>query len=260
MKIDSSIIEHYLHQSPCPVESAWIYKITQGKRDIEMHRQEVVQALLKQITLYCDEGFPIWNKQLIQTIFQDQIDLLDDLILLPIVGANASFDGTICTHLEQNYLILDVLNIADYTPILTQMHYILHNLIHVSIITFLIHTRYPKQPKTYLEQLESIFFVEGLAQYLSWNEDVSKKRFQNASYEKRKETAFGLLYQAIQINDEATQKRMLETLKKASFWNRFPQVAGMFFMDDLYQAEKEKGLRACYMHGPNSILSIVFQE
>lgn len=260
MNIDTTVLQHYLQQKPCPSAYAWVYEAAKGRRKIEMHRQDVVEALLKQLSLYASQGYPLWNQSLIRSLFQAELTKIEEVILLPIVGAKASFDGALYTHEGNVYFLIDFLNIADYTPMLSQMTYILHNLMHVQLAQYLIKQRYPDELASFPAYLETSFFVDGLSQYLSWNEDVREKSFQDSSYDKRKETAFGLLYQALHIQEIATQQTIINSLQSASFWNRFPQVAGMFFMDDIYQAEKEKGLRAIYTHGPSGIFSIVFEE
>lgn len=260
MNIDTTILQHYLQQKPYPSTYAWVYEATKGRRKIEMHRQDVVEALLKQLSLYASQGYPLWNQRLIHTLFQTELAKVEEVILLPIVGANASFDGALYTHEGNIYLLIDFLNIADYTPMLSQMTYILHNLMHVQLAQYLIKQRHPDNPTNFFTYLETSFFMDGLSQYLSWNEDVCATSFQDTSYDKRKEAAFGLLYQAIQIQEMETQKTIIDSLQSASFWNRFPQAAGMFFMDDVYQAKKEKGLRAVYTHGPSEIFSIVFEQ
>lgn len=260
MKIDTELLSHYLKQQPCPSTYDWVYTFTNGVKEIEMHRQDVVQALLQQLLLYQEQGYPLWNTTMHETIFQEELQTANEITILPIVGASANFDCTLCHHACTTYLLIDVLNIADYTHILSQMYYILHNLIHVHTCSYLIQQHYAKKPISYLQQIENMFFVNGLAQYVSWNEQMEQKGLQNSVSNQYREKAFSLLYQAMQVQDEATQQLILKQIKEASFWNQFPQIAGMFFLDDLYHAQHMQGLRAFYKHGPNAILSIVFQE
>lgn len=258
MNIDTTILSNYLNQKACPSTYTWVYEFTKGTQDIQMHRQDVVHALLEQLYRYQEECYPLWNHKIQKAIFQDDLQLVNAVEILPIVGSNSSFDCTICSHAAKTYLLIDLLNVADYTRVLSEMQYILHNLIHVHLCRYLIQQRYPKKPLSYIEQLENMFFVDGLAQYVAWNAHMEHCHFQDSMYKKRKETAFAMLYEAMQLQDEGLQQSILKRLNKISFWDKFPQAAGMFFLDDLYFAEKEKGLRAFYIHGPNAILSIVF--
>lgn len=256
MKIDIQMISPYLHKQELSQENHWIYQYTQGTQSILPHRQEVVQTLLKELAAY-PKSFPIFNPTLITKLFPNYKNILDDIILLPIVGASASFDCGIIQQDGKNYLLIDLLHVADYTPIVSQMTYILHNMVHIQLLQYLMKLVFPA-PKTFMEQLESIFFIDGFAQYLAWNKDCATYSLQSKTYKKDKDRCFPFLYQILTIQDSSNQKHILKQLQDADLWDNFVLASAIFFLDDIYQKMQEKGLYACYAHGPKDIFKLVF--
>lgn len=237
MYIEMREINQYINRQQTDAEH-W-YERYCGKADfIADNRQEVCLRLFEECERYRD--FPLWNQALVITLFPYIRAALKDLILMPIVGSDARFDAAVVTHEQQVYLLVDLLNVADYTQSVKQMCYILHNLCHIHLLRYVLEQHFTAE-EGYLNQLEHRFFCEGLIQYLSWNENHRQYQWQKEQYEKRKEQAFEMLYAAMQSTDETLQDKILQLLKQASLWNRFTDIAGMFYCDDLYH---ENGIEA----------------
>lgn len=254
MKLDVQMITPYLQKQTLPENHHWIYQYTNGTKEILPHRQEIVITLLNELAKYPDR-FPLFNHDLICELCFDTLPLLEDITLLPIVGSHASFDNRIIQHNGKTYLLIDLLNVADYTPIVKQMTYILHNMMHVTILQYLIKVR---KPTTYIEQLEAMFFIDGFVQYLAWNVDCAAYNFQSETYAKRKEQSFQLLYRAVQVTDSNLQMQILKQLSTTDLWNTFPLACGIFFLDDFYHKEHEKGLCDYFAHGPKDCFKLIF--
>lgn len=244
MRIELGEIDYYVkhHESR---QNAWYLPYCQESR-ISPTRQEVVQRLCRELCRY--QNYPLWNKELVESLFTNYQTLTDKLVVLPVVGSETYFDANIVTHQDNDYLIVDLLNIADYTSSVNEMCYILHNLCHVHILRYLFQQRY-EVPSTYAGQLGYRFFTEGFVQYLSWNEDVRKYRMNDARYMGRKKEAWHMLKAALHIEGPRIQEQVLLMLSRLDLWERFPDVAGMFYCDQNFQEGGAKQLKRYFDAG-----------
>lgn len=244
MKIFTDVIDAYMNNK-IPKADSWFYAYTNQTAPIASTRQEVCDRLLEECLMYRD--FPLWNREIITTLFPDCDSLLEEIILMPIIGAHKSFDAALIEHENRWYLVLDLLNIADYTQSVKKMCYILHNLCHMELLRRLFQRCFPK-PEESLAQLNYRFFVEGFVLYLAWNEAVSAYVFHTSAYASIKQKSFQFLYQS--LNSEAAQRqRILSALDRVGLWDRFPDIAGMFFCDDVYRRQGVEGLKAYFSLG-----------
>ena len=244
MQIQTDIIQAYGH-GEIPSMDTWFYAYTNGSAPIAANRQEICARLNEECSAY--QRFPLWNRELITALFPDYERILRNIIIMPIIGATPTFDATLIHHEDQPYLLLDLLNIADYTQSVKEMCYILHNLCHIQLLRELFHQRFPQlhDPQ---EQLNYRFFCEGWILYLAWNENLNDYVFHTAAYNKIKQKAFLTLYQA--LNTDATQvKGILSVLDQAELWDRFPDIAGMFFCDDVFHHQGITGLQSYFSLG-----------
>lgn len=257
MKLDTTWLTTYINQQKRPEKTAWIYQFTNGTSEIANYRQDICLALLNECEQY--RLFPLWNHDLAILLVPDLKKQVKDIILLPIVGSNSSFDAELIQYEGTIYLLLDLLNIADYTQSLKEMAYILHNLCHIAIYEYLFSSQY--QATSYLEKLEMRFFANGWVQYLSWNKHHEQYVFQNTDYQKKKQRAFTLLSSALAIpkEDQDMQDKILKQLSQVDLWNRFPDIAGMFYLDKLFHSQGDQGLLAYYQKGPEGIFNDFFQ-
>lgn len=252
MYVQTDVIDAYLQERKIPDQNAWFYPYTNGAHFVSDHRQEVCRAFITECKRY--EGFPLWNASLAHAL---RIDTCENIILYPIIGTHPSFDCRIVSHHQKTYLLIDLLHIADHTESLKQMYYVLHHLCHQQLFRKQLYAMYPK-PDSFHEQLSFRFFVEGIALYLSWNEDHRKYVFQSKQYDTRKEQAFVQLFQAYDIKEASLQNRILEGLERCDLWNRFPDIAGMFYLDDLYQEQGDKGIQSYFEQGMDQLFQRIF--
>ncbi len=253
MKIRIDVIKAYIN-GDIPSPDAWFYSYTNQSASIATTRQEVCARLLKECQMYHD--FPLWNREIINALFPQADEWLDDIVFLPIVGAHPSFDAALISHEQQPFFIIDLLNIADYTHSVKEMCYILHNLCHIHLLRYLFQKTFPK-PEKPLSQLNHRFFCEGFLLYLAWNESVTSYVFHTSAYENIKQRSFQLLYQSI-MSESSQLLRILSTLDHVELWDRFPDIAGMFFCDDVYQHQSTEGLKAYFDHGWKNSASRLF--
>lgn len=257
MIIDTSLIDAYCNFGIQPNPNSWFYPYCGGYVKAADNRQEVCAALLEECQKYAT--FPLWNRSLALRLFPNCQKELESLILFPIIGTNPQFDCNIQSYESHTYLLIDLLHIADYTQSVKEMSYILHNLCHLALYQYVMNNS-QDAPKTYMETLEHLFFIHGYAQYLAWNESHEQYVFQNPNYTKKKERAFLLLEKAIQVEDVSLQREILHQLDHASLWDRFPEIAGMFFLDDVNRIYGEDGIVDFYQQGMQNCLFRIFEN
>lgn len=238
MRIELNEIEYYVKHHEAK-QNTW-YRPYCQEAVISPTRQEIVLRLSQEINYY--QNFPLWNHDLIEQLFPKYHQLTDNLIIMPVVGSEKYFDAKILKHKENDYLVIDLLNIADYTTSVNQMCYILHNLCHVNILRYILSHAY-EMPKSYYEQMEYRFFCEGLVQYLSWNHDVREYRLREARYLPRKKEAIRTLNAALQVEGVQIQNQILGLLNRLDLWQRFPDAAGLFYCDYNFQTGGFKQLK-----------------
>lgn len=248
--IDTSCIDTYLkHILPKPDE--WYYEMTGGCQPISDRRQEVCVYLCEVLKQYAH--FPLWNRDLIWSLLGNVEEELRDVTMMPVVGCAPSFDAGIIMHEQRPVLLVDLLHIADYTQSVKEMCYILHNLCHMHLLRYLMARRFP-QPDAYLPRLAYRFFSEGFVLYLSWNEDYTRYAFDASVYDQRRQRCFALMEAARHVSDTQIRSRIMHTLENGDLWDRFTDVAGMFFLAEVYREEGTMGLHAYFDQGWAALL------
>lgn len=191
MLFDMHILEDYSERKRIPNMDEWFFQYTNGYCACADNRQDVANALCDTMT-EAILRFPYFNKTCIEQLFKDELPLLQNIIVMPILASSSSFDSKIVYHEGNHYLLIDILNIANYSIRLNEMQYILQNQIALQLIRYMIHSRYPKEHE-FINKLEDSFFCDGLAQYLAWNETCKVYPFDEPSYQHKKENAEALL-------------------------------------------------------------------
>lgn len=255
MILKDSIIQAYLQH--IPINTAKHYSLLQNLTTPDDNRIEIVKELYHRL-IEMLEQFPIFNQELWNALFPDWKTILKDVCILPVVGLTSSIEPIQIID-NTTYIVIDLIQTANYTRIVSQMEYLLQNLLMNSFSEICINAYYPLKPNNYIQTLDHIFFKEGLKTYLSWNKDCNQYVFQDEKYIKRKELTFAFLYDAIHIEDKNIQKNILQHIKKANFWDQFPLIAGLFFFDDVYQKEGIEGITSIYQKGPDNIVFSIFQ-
>ena len=74
-------------------------------------------------------------------------------------------------------ILIDLIHIADYTRIVSQMTYILQNYLTFELSKYLIQKQFPVRSRKYLSLLNHLAFTNGLANYLAWNASCSSYKF-----------------------------------------------------------------------------------
>lgn len=254
MNMNTSIVSAFLLDKDLTKEDS--FWLLQNYKKPDSKRKDIVRELSLKLTTII-EKFPTFNAPLWNVLFPHSDELLDTIVICPVVGDYESGN-----HIEKKdgtiYFVIDLLYIADFTRIVSQMLYILQNYLTFEIAKICIHHDYPITTKKYIDILNSLAFTNGLANYLSWNISCAQYKFHGEKYEKHKEHAFGMLASAIEVQNKAIQQKILMHAISKDFWSQFPSVAGMFYFDDIYRDLGVQGLRLLYQQGPKNFIQTIF--
>lgn len=254
MKMNNEIIQAFLNDHD--IENCKVFPLLNNYKTPDKKRKDVVMELLSQLETIVEE-FPVFNHELWKVLFKENHPLLDQLILLPVVGTNGN---RVCKTENEVYILMDLIHIADYTPIVSQMVYIMQNYLTKEISKLCIHHDYPLESGRYLDILDYFTFCHGLSNFLAWNEHVKDYRFYTEKYESYKEKAFGSLAGACDVENKAMQHKILIAATSGDLWNQFPTAAGMFYFDDIYREYGQKGVQVLYKKGPEKFIQSIFQN
>lgn len=255
MHFETSIISAYLNDTPISKEPMYSYIKNYQKPDIK--RKEIVEELSSQLCKIT-EGFPTFNPMIWNTLFSQQSDALDLICICPVVGSDTLCYKTIIR--DQTYLFIDLIRVANHTQILSQMVYILNNLITFELSKSFILMDFPFDSKEYDSLLNEAAFVHGLAHWIAWNVSYERYVFHSDKYETHREKAFGLLSQSMNIKNKAMQHKILVHIHASDLWEQFPVVAGMFYFDDTIRDIGVIGLKQLYQLGPKNFTQRIFED
>ncbi|MEF9967241.1 MAG: hypothetical protein RR766_01920 [Longicatena sp.] len=254
MLFNNSFIQSFLDDKELQEEP--LFKLLEDFKEPDIKRKDVVKEVSTQIQAISDK-FPIFNSDLWNSLFIDT-SFLDTISICPMVGGNKI--GYQIHKDDKIYLFIDVIQVANCTRVVSQMMYIIKNFISLEVTKIGIHQYYPMKLKEYLDILDYLTFANGLANFLAWNEDCNTYSFHTDKYEVHKEKAFGMLAQAIEVDNKVVQHKLLLCAKSPILWDRFASVAGMFYIHDIYQEQGTEGIVSLFNEGPNNFIYRIFHS
>ncbi|MGX8833290.1 hypothetical protein ACWG0P_03675 [Amedibacillus sp. YH-ame6] len=255
MRYDDSFIQAYLQESPLSKEP--FYKDIRNYQKPDIKRKDIVEELNTKLSSIVND-FPVFNQTLWNMLFSDKESYLDTICILPVVGSDTM--STRVLRNDETYILIDLICVANYTRVVSQMVYILKNHITFEVTKLCILKQYPLSGENYAHILNASAFINGLAHYLSWNESCELYKFYTEKYEPHKEKAFGLLTQAMTIDNRAMQQKIIKHIRSSELWDQFPAVAGMFYFDDIYRELGKKGIKQLYAMGPKNFIAHIFEQ
>lgn len=256
MMIHDEAIQLYVKDKPIP---KLIYKVypTQPAGQPDPKRKEVVMELFSRILPILNEH-TFFNIELCRKLFHHYDKVLDTFHFHFLVHAPKGYDIYTKHMKDATHIYIDLIQVADHTPIVSQMMYILeHEISRVCLETYL-SKKLGKAPASYLDALDYDTFKEGLVELLSWNNAIDTYRFNDESYEQHKQKAFGSLYEIMQIDQPNEQTKVLFYLNQASFWERYTCISGMFYLFDIYTAYGADKLCEVYQNGYQNFVKTIF--
>ena len=219
-------------------------------------RKEVVIELVRQLHLLLKEGL-FFNQSLFERLFPDYEQILNDVIIYPVVGAPKPYDAIVRQKDHRYVFLIDLHQIADYVNEVHKMVYVIRNFLTKECAHFCIHHAFPYDSiSTFSDMIRYMSFDEGLATYLSWGEDASKYQLNDEKYHEYRKHAFIMMKMALVEKEEENQRAALQIATSGSFWERFPAISGLFLWEILYREHGIDALHQIYLEGWTAFLPV----
>ena len=258
MQRNFEIIESFLTTGTVP--SHPIYELIQQGCRQSLPEQIPIDILkrLYEETKKNLEPFKPLNEDLWIRIF-GPTPIPDTVKVWLIVGAPKGCEAVVRLDADQNrHLIIDLGQICAYSNLVSRLldivfDFLTHELAHV-----LIGQKYRYSTKMPREQfLKQLAFDEGIAHFLSFEEDVLDVDWNSAAMQKRKTKAFETFTYYLEHAKELT----FQDLKRANtgaFWDKFASIAGMFALVDYCQ--NDGNLENLLFDGPKLLSEFIEPE
>jgi len=181
------------------------------------------------------EPFQPLNEDLWIRIF-GPTDIPDTVTVWLIVGAPKGAEAVVRMDESGNkHLIVDLGQICTYSNLVPRLlnivfDFLTHELAHVMVgLKYKYTTSMPRE-----QLLKQLAFDEGIAHFLSFEEDVLDVNWDSEEMQHRKQTAFEKYHHFMQHAKELTFQD-LKNANTGAFWDKFASIAGMFAMVEYCQ-------------------------
>lgn len=249
------IIEAYLNTGEIPNHPIF-QLIKQGCQPqiSEPFPQATLKSLYKE-TVAKLEPFQPLNEDLWIRVF-GPTEIPDTVTLWLIVGAPKGCEAVVRTDESgTRHLILDLGQICTYSSLIPRLldivfDFLTHELSHV-----LVGQRYKYTTKMPREQfLRQLAFDEGIAHFLSFQEDVMEAQWDSPVMKERKAKAFSAFNHYLEHADEMTFQD-IKLANTGAFWDKFASIAGMFAMAEYCQ--NNGNLESLLSDGPKFLTEFI---
>lgn len=265
MQINREIVDDCLSGKP-PQEwrQQWVFHaIVEGRYLVEEVAPARHAALRQAADLLEQQlaGFCPLNRRLWDLLLPAWPAITATRTVFLVAGCPAPYDAmTRVSPLGTEVLLFDLNRLLTYTedpqrltPLLRAM--LTHECAHTCL-----HRDYPVPPETaaYHDRLQYLCFDEGLAHFLSFQEDIAAVNWNGDAFPQRRAGARARLQEAVRCDTGERQAAFLEQADTgASFWEKFGAIAGMFAWADAFGAD---AMAALYRRGPQGFLPAFFRD
>jgi len=239
MKIDTSIVENYFSNNINEIKRHWIFsKVIEDEfifEEIPYNKTDEIADILK-IFLNVIENFKPFNLKYWEQIFgKFSWNQIQNKIYL-IVGAPNPYDAMVREdELGENCIILDLYRISQYSNNPLKISKLINNFLTHEIAHVLIHKRLTIQDdNNNLEILKYVFFDEGLAHLLSFDEDISIVDFNTNEMQKRRHSSFQKMTKYLLSPDQIDRSVLVKSCMSNNYWDKFAAISGMFTIKEYY--------------------------
>jgi len=234
MKIDSSIIDQYLaKESSSYYSNHWVFGVIEPRKNVftppDGSRAVEVENCRRHIVDICN-NFKFQNNDLVHEIFPNIPHTLKQVNILLIVGAPSMYDAMVREYQGEFYMIFDLINFANYGAKGANLPDLINELLSHELIHVLINEKYPPEEFNYIEHLNYISFHEGFAHLLSYKEDITNYRPDNAEYKARFENAKEKLLTALNEKDPMAREKYQIEVNTGSYWDKFGAIASKLYL------------------------------
>lgn len=255
MQRNYELIDIYLQTGEVP--DHWIYQLIQ-----EGCRPAVVEPLpIDTLSeLYAEtkaklEPFEPLNEDLWIRIFGPTA-IPDTVTVWLLVGAPKGLEAVVRLDESGNkHLIVDLGQICTYSDSVPRLLNIVFDFFTHELAHVLVGQKYKYTTTMSREQLlKQLAFDEGIAHFLSFEEDVLEVDWNSEDMQARKKAAF----QRFHFFMENAKELTFQDLKRANtgdFWDKFASIAGMFALVDYCQ--NEGNLEHLLSDGPKFLVEFI---
>ncbi|MCL2574961.1 MAG: hypothetical protein FWE33_00880 [Defluviitaleaceae bacterium] len=256
MKIDTSIVEIYLNSEPSVKYSKhWVYFLIEDGKHIflepDTSRIAEVTVVYSQLMLIC-QNFRFLNTDLIVDIFGDTSTVVQNVNVLLVVGCPSMYDAMVRHYNNEQYIIFDLINFANYLTQGYNLNEIARNFLTYEIVHVLINNDYPASNLDYYNSLNYIAFHEGFAHLLSFEDnmtDFTPTDEHNGYWS----IAKSRLAVALQETNPQTQQQYLVEANSGKYWDKFAAISAFGYL-----ISSIKSLKSIYNQGWHSFAEKIY--
>lgn len=262
LNINSEIIDEYLEIGDLKaVVDHWIYRIIIPGEHRYKEPEEFCLETFKQLYENTKEkliNFTPLNHNLWLRIF-GPTEIPSNITICLIVGAPKGNEAIVREDNNGNrYIIIDLAQICTYSQDINQLDFIIFDFITHEVAHALVCLKYPYSDKlSKVQLLKQLTFDEGIAHFLSYQEDVLKVDWHSEEMEKRKASAYSKLNYFLEHVDDFSLELMKQS-NSGSFWDKFASISGMFAIIEYY--EKGGRLSRLLTHGPDLLIEYILKK
>lgn len=259
MIIHDEVIHQFIHDKNIDASIFSVYPKNFELSTPNPMRKDVVLELHSQL-LPILQQHSLFNISIMKQLDTSFEIFLNNVHIHLVVNAPKPYDiYTFMDNQNEFHMYIDFIQIADQTPIVSRMMFIIQNQISEQCYLTYLKKQIKASSQDYLLNLNYQSFIYGFSTLLSWSNDIEKYTFQKPEYDQRKQQAFGMLMESIQIQELNKQAQILKFLEDASFWDQFTNVAGMFYLYDMYLEDGLDALKEIYKLGYTNFIQGIFQ-
>lgn len=259
MIINTDIINFYLEDRNLEsIKNHWIFSaIVPRKYSFEEPNNIKVDQLIQLYQIVKERliHFHPLNKNLWEQLF-DEMQIPDTTIVYLMVGSPKPYDAMVREDEAGNFcILLDLVRIGDYSDDIDKLEeiacdFITHELAHV-----LVGQKYPySENLTEAEFLTQLVFDEGIAYFLSHQEDVLSVEWDSSKMRRRCQESHEKICYYLKHEEELIDEIYLKA-NSGVFWDKLAAIGGMFAVLDYYRATGT--FNELLAKGPSSLLPFI---
>ncbi len=259
MIIKTEIIDSFLeHGNLDAVKNHWIYSVivpgqytfenpNNVNKELLVHLYETIKNRLYQFKPLNEE---LWHK-----IF-GELCIPDTTAIYLIVGMPKPYDAVVREdQAGMRCIILDLVRLCTYADSLEELDFIAADFLTHELSHVLMSQKYPysKQiPK--VNVLKQLVFDEGIAHFLSYQEDVLSVDWHTDKMNNRRDSVYQKLRYYLTQEQELTADAFLNA-NTGPFWDKYASISGMFAV--VSYCEHGGKLEDLLEKGPTALLDII---
>lgn len=233
-----------------------IENVSENKKDFIKNAVDILENELKDFKPY---NIDIW-----ENIFSNWQEIVSNSIVYLVVGCPRPYDAMVRTSPDgKEVIILDVNRMLSYADSIDELISIIKNLLTHEFAHTCLHSDYPvpDENASFEVRLKNTCFDEGMAHFLSFNENIKSINWMEEKLIEKKKRAYDMLIYAINSKEEVHSELLIKS-NSGQFWDKFGAISGMFaIVDMIIENEYDYDIVSeIYKKGPEKFLSSIFEN